>query len=101
MKFISVWEFKHEDTAKVIERWTERLKLEGNPDFPKAIYGPFTFYTPLLPRDTVQGFTMYESDSVEKFQALSSFYSPLLKMQFIPVLENTIGAPIFAKWARK
>jgi len=101
LKVIGFWEYKQEDVNKIVERWMERLKVQNNPDFPKTIYGPFQLYAPIFPRDTSQGFTVLEVERNEQLAALSTFYIPVAKWTFIPVLENSIGVEILRKWQQK
>lgn len=101
MKVIGFWEYKLEDVNKTVERWMARQKLANNPDFPKVIYGPFQLYAPIFPRDTAQGFTVMEVEKNEQLATISTFYNPILKWTFIPILENSIGVEILNKWQQK
>lgn len=100
VKFICFFEYKAEDAAKVIERWHKRMAMGEVPDFPRTIYGPFSFSSKVFPRETMQGFAVYETDNEETLYALASYYIPIMQMDFRQILENRRTSEIFDKWSK-
>ena len=46
---------------------------------------------------TTKGFTLFETDDPEKLMYMAAHYMPLLRGNFVPILENAKGVEIWKK----
>lgn len=93
MKYIAFWEFNREDFEKVIEKFMQihverKLRAEK---YPKSLSAAYTMV------GEPKGFQLFETDDPEQLVNLSLHYVPLVKFNFIPIIESTKGVEIYQK----
>ncbi len=93
LKFVWYWEYDEGKTDEVIKKFGEMMALreKGSPDVPKMLYGPFQHV------GVSKGFTVFETDDPEKLMFMASHYVPLLRGNFVPLLENVKGVEVWRK----
>jgi hypothetical protein len=93
VKFVWYWEYDDEKTNEVIASFGKMMALreKGSPDVPKMIFGPFQHV------GTSKGFTVFETDDPEKLMYMAAHYVPLLRGNFVPILENVKSVEIWKK----
>ncbi|MEM3640763.1 MAG: DUF3303 family protein [Candidatus Bathyarchaeia archaeon] len=92
MKFIAFWEYRAEDTNKVIEKFRQvSMEREKRTEFAKLVYGPYSF------NGERKGFSVYETDDPDKLMSLAVFYAPEMNWKFIPIIETAKGAELWLK----
>jgi len=85
VKFICFWEFKPEDFDKLLEKRKQIFaEREKEPErFAKIIFGGYAFV------GETKGFTVYETDDVEKLLNDVLFMSPEVTYKFVPIVETS------------
>jgi hypothetical protein len=93
VKFIGFWEFKLEDLDKLLEKRRQLIaEMEKEPErFAKVIFGGYCF------AGETKGFTVYETDDVEKLWNHLVLLSPEMKGKFVPITETSKAIELFLK----
>ena len=92
MKFAIFYEYDIEDMEQIIEKWNEILKVEEG-DYTK-IYPQFLTDAYLFNGQT-SGIQLCETDDPEKMNRLAMFWSPVLRMEYIPLIETSNAIEIW------
>ena len=94
LKFIGFWEYDPKDADEVVERFrramTER-EAGKREDFPKLVSGPYHI------GGESKGFGIYETDNMDTIMNLASYYTPVLRLKFLPIHESTRAAELYLK----
>ena len=93
MKFIGFWEFDANDDEKYIEKFRQMTaeREKGTATSPKLVFGPYLF------EGERAGFSVYETDDPDKLMALGIFFSPVLTIRFVPIIESARFAELYYK----
>jgi hypothetical protein len=93
LKFVWYWEYDDDKTDEVIKKFGEMMALreKSSQDVPKMIFGPFQHV------GASKGFTVFETDDPEKMMYMASHYVPLLRGNFVPLLENVKGVEVWRR----
>jgi len=93
MQFIGFFEYKAEDSAKVIEKLRQRQAewKKGVEKFVKPVYGPYNF------NGERKGFSVYETDNPDDLMSVATFYAPEMVWKFVPLIDSGKGAEIWLK----
>jgi len=93
VKFIGFWEYCPEDTEKVIQKFRQMTieREKGTEKFAKLIFGPFGM------GGETKGFSVYETDDMDKLTNISAFYMHEMKFKFIPIQESSKAAELYLK----
>ncbi len=93
MKFIGFWEFKIEDFDKLLERRKQIVEeREKDPErFAKVIFGGYTF------AGETKGFTVFETDDMEKLLSDAFIMGPYMTYEFIPITETSKVIELYQK----
>ncbi|MBM3292748.1 hypothetical protein FJY84_08740, partial [Candidatus Bathyarchaeota archaeon] len=83
MKYACFFEYDQKDTDEVINRFKKMVPLRGTPDYPKAISPTYGY------GGQSSGFTLYEVDNPQQIINHSVHYIPLMKLNWVPVVEAT------------
>jgi len=92
LKFIGFWEYDLKDADEVVEKFRRAMAERAagkREDFPKLIYGPFHI------GGESKGFAIYETDNMEAITNMTVYYTPVLKMKFLPIHESTRVAELY------
>jgi len=95
VKYICYFEFKPEDTDKVIPLFQKMIELRGFPGYPKGISSTYCF------GGEPSGFTLYEVDDPQKITNTYLNYFPLLKTTWKPIVEATDFVAAYLKSRKK
>ena len=93
MLFIGFFEYNANDSDKVIEKFTQIMaeRQMGAERFAKLIFGPYHY------SGENKGFGVYETDDPEKLMSLNVFYTPLLKWNFVPLVDSRKAVELWVK----
>ena len=92
LKFIGFFEYDPKDADEVVERFrraTAERAAGRHEDFPKVVSGPYAI------GGEPKGFTIYETDNIDAITKISVYYTPVLKMKFLPIHESTRVAELY------
>lgn len=85
-RFLAIWEF-HPYAINKIRLKAKMLlaEMNENPEsYPRQCYGPYTF------EGEHKGFQVFETDDAEKLDRLTQFWSPDMKISFIPIVKTRL-----------
>jgi len=92
LKFIGFWEFDPKDADEVVKRFQRAMAERAagkREDYPKLIYGPYHV------GGETKGFAIYETDNIETITNMTNYYTPVLRMKFLPIHESTRVAELY------
>ncbi len=93
MQFIGFFEYSAENVGNYFEKFRQMTaeREKGTENSPKLIFGPF-----LLEGEN-RGFAVYETDDPDRLMRLSLFFTPELKVEFVPIIETRKAAELYRK----
>jgi hypothetical protein len=93
VKFIGFWEFNLEDFDKVLEKRGQIVaEREKEPErFAKVIFGGYSY------AGETKGFTVFETDDVEKLLSDVFIMGSLMTYEFVPITETSKTVELYLK----
>lgn len=92
-KFIGFWEYCLEDTDKVTEKFKKIMEErgKGTEKYGKLLFGPYHI------GGESKGFAIYETDDMTQLTNLAVYYTPVLKLKFMPIHESSKVVELYLK----